>query len=293
MVRQHNPLSSIDKKNYPNGIYRSAEQGATLIVVLLFLVLIMLAGAIAVRQSNTDLKIATSDQINTVLLQSSDSANQKLETMINGNPESEQYKDVTSAVGVFGHFLLSEDNVTNEFIYCFNPRTKKYLTDNATIRQPTGGYWSSLNKGVCDYANPNDYTSARQTVMTQMSVTVTPPDPNAERFGQMVIGKETEDRTSKKFKFDIRATSALPAYSEPKAGGDKCFEQTSIKANVATGKKSLNECMLAATTPSKMLYEQADVENVSSSTICTPFARGSLNSKCVLTPPTPPPIPGS
>lgn len=272
-----------------NLTYRNSERGATLIVVLLFLVLIMLAGAIAVRQSNTDLKIATSDQINTVLLQSSDSANQKLETMLNGDPDSEQYKDVTSAVGVFGHFLLNEANVTNEFIYCFNPRTKKYLTDNATVRLPSGAYWSSLNNGICDYTDADDYTSARQTAMTQMSVTTTPPDPNAERFSQMVIGKETEDRTSKKFKFDIRATSALPAYSEPKDGSDKCFEQTSIQANVAAGKKSLNECMLAATTPSKMLYEQADVENVSSSTVCIAFGRGSLNAKCVLTPTTPPP----
>ena len=90
--------------------YRSNEQGATLIVVLLFLVLIMLAGVIAVKQSSTDLKIATSDQINTVLLQSSDSANQKLEMMLNGSSTTTEYKDVTSAAGVFGHFLLDADN---------------------------------------------------------------------------------------------------------------------------------------------------------------------------------------
>lgn len=271
-----------------NPIYRSSEQGATLIVVLLFLVLIMLAGAIAVRQSNTDLKIATSDQVNTILLQSSDSANQKLEMMVNGNPDSTEYKDVTSASGVFGHFLLYENNAVNEFIYCFNPRTKRYLAANATVRNPTGGYLNSLNNGICDYTDAEDYTSARQAIMTQMSVTITPPDPNAERFSQMVIGKEIEDRTSKKFKFDIRATSALPAYSEPKLSGDKCFEQTSVSANVAVGDKSINECLLAATTPSKTLYEQADVENVSTSTKCIPFGRGTLNSKCVLTPPTTP-----
>lgn len=289
MIRRRYSSSSIHQNINTNLTYSSRkEQGATLIVVLLFLVLIMLAGAIAVRQSNTDLKIATSDQINTVLLQSSDSANQKLETMLNGDSDSDEYKDVTSAVGVFGHFLLDDANVANEFIYCFNPRTKKYLTDNATIKEPNGGYWGGLNNGICDYANADDYTSSRQTVMTQMSVTTTPPNPNAERFSQMVIGKESEDRTSKKFKFDIRATSALPAYSEPKVGSDKCFEQTSIKANVVAGKQSLNECLLAATTPSKMLYEQADVENVSSSTVCIPFGKGSLNSQCVLSPPSTP-----
>lgn len=267
--------------------HRSSERGATLVVVLLFLVLIMLAGGIAVRQSNTDLKVATSDQINTVLLQSSDSANQKLEMMLNGKATTPEYRDVTSAAGVFGHFLLNPENANNEFIYCFNPRTKKYLAANATIKvKPingdAGGYWNSINKGICDYTKAEGYTSARQTVATQMSVTVTPPDPNAERFGHVVIGKEIQDRTSKKFKFDIRATSALPAYSEPKANGDDCFAQTSIGDNVTTGKKSLNDCMLAANTPNKMLYEQADVENLSSATKCIPFGRGSLNTECVL-----------
>lgn len=281
----HQYLSYQTKKNISiNRAYRSTEQGATLIVVLLFLVLIMLAGAIAVRQSNTDLKIATSDQINTVLLQSSDSANQKLETMINGSPSSTEYKDATSAAGVFGYFLLNADNATHEFIYCFNPRTKKYLTANATVKEPSGGLVNSLNNGICDYNNANDYTSARQTVMTQMSVTVTPTNPNDEVFGDVVIGKEVEDRTSKRYKFDIRAASALPAYSEPKTDVS-CFTKTSIKLNVGTGNKSLSECLLEAGTPSKILYEQADVENVSSSTVCIPFGRGTLDAKCVLSAP--------
>lgn len=282
MVHHRYQSGSVKKSVDINSTYRRTEQGATLIVVLLFLVLIMIAGVIAVRQSNTDLKIATSDQINTVLLQSSDSANQKLEMMINGSPSSAEYKDATSAAGVFGHFLLNENNATNEFIYCFNPRTKKYLTANATVKAVSGGYINSLNNGICNYTNANDYTSSRQTVMTQMSVTVTPPNPNAERFGHVVIGKEIEDRTSKRYQFDIRATSALPAYNEPKISSGNCFDQTSIKSNVATGNKSLSECLLAASTPSKMLYEQADVENVSASTVCIPFGRGSLNAECVL-----------
>lgn len=279
MIRYRN-LSSSTQKDI-NMTYRSTEQGATLIVVLLFLVLIVLAGAIAVRQSTTDLKVATSDQINTVLLQSADSANQKLETMVNGSATSDGYKDVTSATGALGHFLLFEDNKTNEFIYCFNPRTQRYLTKSATVRAPAGGYVDGLNEGVCDYTDAADYTSARQAVMTQMSITITPPEPNAERFGHMVLGKESENRTSKKYQFDIRPTSSLPSYSEPKAGADKCYEQTSIKYNVATGKKSLNECLLAASTPSKMLYEQADVANLSSSTECIPFGRGG-QAGCVL-----------
>lgn len=285
LKRRHALCSSINDSN-TRLVYRQSEQGATLIVVLLFLVLIMLAGAIAVKQSTTDLKVATSDQINTILLQSSDSANQKLETVINGDPASEQYKDVTSSAGVFGHFLLDEKNTTNEFIYCFNPRTQRYLTSNATIREPGGGYWSGLNNGICDYESADGYTSNRQTIVTQMSVTTTAPDPNSEAFSQMVIGKEVEDRTSKRFKFDIRATSALPAYHEPKDDNGSCFANTSISDNVASDEQSLNDCLLDAMTPSKMLYEQVDVENVSASTVCIPFGKGtgSLDAKCVLAP---------
>ena len=260
----------------------SHQRGAALIVVLLFLVLILLAGAIAVRQSTTDLRTATADQINTLLLQSADSGNQKLEAMVNANPSSQAYKDITSVSGAIGHFLLNSDNATNEFIYCYNPREKKYLAKNATILKKGGGYWSGRNSGYCDYTSADSYNSDRQTSMTQMNIAVTPPETDAEPFSQMVIGKEVENRTSKKFKFDIRSTSALPSYSEPKANGDNCFAQTSIAANVVGSKKALSECLLAAKTPSKMLYEQADVENVSSSTKCIPFGRGSLNTECVL-----------
>ena len=259
------------------------QSGAALIVVLLFLVLIMLGGVMAVRQSSTDLKTATADQINTLLLQSADSGNQKLEAMVNGAPTSQEYKDITSAAGAIGHFLLSPDNQNHEFIYCYNPREKKYLAKNATILKKGGGYWSGRNSGYCDYTSADSYTSDRQTSMTQMNIAVTPPETDAEPFSQMVIGKEVENRTSKKFKFDIRATAALPAYAEPKVGSDKCFEQTAIQDNVSAGKSSLIECMRKANTPSKMLYQKADVQNLSSATQCIPFGRGSLSDQCNLT----------
>lgn len=266
----------------PTKIYRSSEQGVALIVVLLFLVLIMLAGVMAVRQSNTDLKTATSDQINTLLLQSSDSANQKLETMVNGKTNSVEYRDAMSIVGVFGHFILNPNNQGNEYVYCFNPRNKKYLTEFATIRAGTG-FWSGLNNGVCDYKKDDGYTSARQTVMTQVSVTTTPRNPSEESFGHVVIGKEIENSSSRKYQFDIRATSVLPAYNEPKTAGKDCLAETSIPG--ASGIPSL-KCLQSANTPNKMLYEQANVANESTATTCVAFGVGSgLNNKCLLASP--------
>lgn len=259
------------------------QSGAALIVVLLFLVLIMLGGVMAVRQSSTDLKTATADQINTLLLQSADSGNQKLEAMVNGASTSQEYKDITSAAGAIGHFLLSPDNQNNEFIYCYNPREKNYLANKASIRKSDGNHWSSRENGYCDYTKADSYSSARQTSITQMSVAVTPPSTNVEAFGHMVIGKEAENRSAKKFEFDIRATSALPSYAKPEFDSESCFEQTSIPANVKTGNHSVIGCMKQANTPSKMLYQKADVQNLSSATQCIPFGKGSLSDQCTLT----------
>lgn len=51
----------------------SSQSGIALIAVLLFLILIMIVGAIAVRQAGVDLNVATSDQVGTLLLNNSDS----------------------------------------------------------------------------------------------------------------------------------------------------------------------------------------------------------------------------
>ena len=72
-----------NSKKYKNYTVSSSQQGAVLIVVLLFLVLIISAGVIAVRESTTDLRLSTSDQINTLLLQSADNSNQNIEQTTN------------------------------------------------------------------------------------------------------------------------------------------------------------------------------------------------------------------
>jgi len=268
----------------PVMLYRTNQQGAALIVVLLFLVLIMLAGVMAVRRSSTDLKTATADQINTLLLQSSDSANQKLENMVNGSPTSQEYKDVMSVSGVFGHFLLNPDNQGNEFIYCYNPRTKKYLTSNATVLTANKeDKWSSLNNGICDYNSPAGYTSARQTVMTQMSVSVPPSLGEQEVFSYVVIGKEIENRSSKKFNFNLRATSVLPVFNAPKDDNTSCLSKSSvpITTNGVTS-TPLIDCLHKASTPTKMLFEQVEVQNDSSSIKCVDFGKGSGQLTCQL-----------
>lgn len=252
------------------------QQGAVLIVVLLFLVLIILVGVIAVRQSTTDLKLATSDQINTLLLQSADNANQNIEQGINGNSRSDIYKDMLSRTGPFGHFILDTNSTEHEYVFCFRPRRQFFNINNVTITVPGGGFYDGSSKtGYCDPAQSDDYVSARNASMTQINITQTPPNENNEAFGSYTIGQDSNEISSQAFMFDINSTAILPTYSGALGEAKKCFEKTSKYESVTNKQDTIAGCMAKAGVPSTVVYEQATVENQSKRTKCVDFGKGA------------------
>ena len=257
-------------------IYRPNEQGVALIVVLLFLILIMLAGVMAVRQSNTDLKTATADQINTVLLQSSDSANEKLEEIINRASDPQALDDlVNTQTGIFGYFA-NVNNINNEYVYCFNPRTNAYQINNAIVYVGAGGTEGS-NAGLCDHTVANDYTSDRQTAMTQVSVRRPAKTGKEPAFSDEGIGIDSNNRGATPMKFSIRSTSAIPSYSEPTG----CFAKVSSDPATKPAALETLKCLHDKNTPSKMLFTQATLDKSYVTTDCTEMGKGgTLNDAC-------------
>lgn len=253
------------------------ERGAALIVVLLFLILIMLAGVMAVRQSSNDLKVATADQVNTLLLQGADGAHIKLEGVLNGETSSLPYQQSISGNGIFGYFMMNLENNNDELIYCYNPRIPQYLTKNTTILRGTG---SVMTGGYCDPTKSSNYLSDRQTVLTQMSIKPASSATAGTPFSAMPEGRSVDNTAIKKYKFDTRSIAALPAYNDPST----CFQKSSI------GTDTVLSCLKGRTVPTKQIYEQIDVDYAAESTKCVPFGRGTGTSttpnyestKCVL-----------
>lgn len=263
-------MSNAQQSQTPNSSV-ATQQGAVLIVVLLFLVLIILAGAIAVKQSTTDLRLATSDQINALLLQSADNANQNIEQTINSSSDSETYKDMMSISGPFGHFILDADSFDHEYVFCFRPRGRFFDINKASIITPSG----SLNdQGYCNPSKPEDYVSKRNASMTQVNISLTPPNSENEAFGSYTIGQDSGEISSQAFMFDISSTAVLPAYADTKVGSDNCFEQTSRTHTVSDSEKTIGGCMAKAGVPSTVVYEQVNVENQSLRTKCVDFGKG-------------------
>lgn len=267
-------MSDIQQYHYPKSSV-STQQGAVLIVVLLFLILIILAGVIAVKQSTTDLRLATSDQINALLLQSADNANQSIEQSVNSSSDSEVYKDMMSRTGAFGYFILDTNSRDNEYVFCFRPRGKFFDINKTTIALPDGSKVLGASTGYCDTSKPADYISERNASMTQVNISLAPPSVNSEAFSSYTIGQDSAEIASQAFTFDINSTAVLPAYADAKVGSKNCFEQTSRVRSVTDSDNTIGGCMAKAGVPSTVVYEQANVENLSLRTKCVDFGKGS------------------
>lgn len=251
----------------------STQKGAVLIVVLLFLVLIILVGVIAVKQSTTDLRLATSDQINTLLLQSADNANQNIEQSVNGSSDADVYTDMLSRTGPFGHFILDTNSTEHEYVFCFRPRGRFFDINKTTINTKDGNILGN-DIGYCNPATPADYVSDRNASMTQVNISLTAPDANNEVFRSYTIGQDSSEISSQAFMFDINSTAILPAYSGKTDAARDCFKKTSRVATVTKAEDAIDGCMAKESVPSKVLYEVANVENLSLRENCVDFGKG-------------------
>jgi len=251
----------------------STQKGAVLIVVLLFLVLIILVGVIAVKQSTTDLRLATSDQINTLLLQSADNANQNIEQGVNGSSDADVYTDMLSRTGPFGHFILDTNSTEHEYVFCFRPRGRFFDINKTTINTKDGNILGN-DIGYCNPATPADYVSDRNASMTQVNISLTAPDANNEVFRSYTIGQDSSEISSQALMFDINRTAILPAYSGKTDAAKDCFKKTSRVATVTKAEDAIDGCMAKESVPSKVLYEVANVENLSLRENCVDFGKG-------------------
>ena len=259
---------------------KKSQQGVTLIVVLLFLMLITLVGIMAVKRSTTDLKVATADQVDTFLLNSSDSANKRIEKIFD-NDTDKDYKDaVIKGSGMFGYYLseAGSANRDDQYIFCYNPRLASFAQlSQARIVKPNGGAVMTTSSGYCDISESNSYASARSNVLTQVNIT---------RASKAVVGQgnfksvtqgsgiQANEPSNESAVFNIRSTSILPSISNAsKSQINDCLKKPIDPNNGTT--KSLDECMKDEGIATKTLVQQAYVKNVVDNTVCYGFGVGN------------------
>ncbi|SPL69672.1 pilus assembly protein PilX [Acinetobacter stercoris] len=189
------------------------QKGATLIIVMILLIIITGIGTLAIRESLTSLNIATNSQATQLMLQNSDAALFQIENL----PESDLALQWTKR-GIFG-LIQGNNNKGNELIFCFRGDQSDFFDQNkASISKldASGKFNNSSlgSDGYCKVGKPENYfTSGRQAVMTQISLTY----PNTESndiFGNMIGGTAIETLgLPNRERVIINAVSIMPTLS--------------------------------------------------------------------------------
>lgn len=139
------------------------QKGATLIIVLFVLILVIIVGVTAFKRSTTDLHVATAAQIDKLTFQANNIAFSKVEEI----SRNSTIGGVTSLQGYITR--PGQQYVNAEVVLCLKPKTKK-LFDITQIseKNATGSIIAGRNSGFCDVSNSDHYISEGR-VVTQLT----------------------------------------------------------------------------------------------------------------------------
>ena len=243
------------------------QTGATLIVVMIFLVAITVIGTIAIRQSMVALNIATNSQVQQLILQNSDSAYFNVEL-----PLSLQ-KNFTSE-GMFGYIEQAKDK-NKELVFCYRgDQTEFFDITRASLMEWEPGKTKPTNdalgtEGYCNAkldATGNWFTSGRKAVMTQVAVKFS-TDMEKDPFYGRQRGQDTKKAQLEEAKrVRIFAVSLMPSLSSvDRADINTCLQNhmnevtipdDTAKPTIAAGTKDLDnplktvtECLSSLSVP--------------------------------------------
>ncbi|QQT92152.1 pilus assembly PilX family protein [Acinetobacter johnsonii] len=192
------------------------QQGATLIVVMIILLVITVLGTIAVKSGILGLKIATNSQVSALLLESSDAALFNVE-----NPN--EVETQLSGRGMFAYLDLAT-NADDELVFCYRAKDSEFFS-LAKASAISGASTSKM--GITGYCTASDYSTGRSAVLTQ--VYLTRIKSNTAPLSTFAIGTSAGQSGLPVTSNSVGATviSVLPSFSG--AASDKingCFKRS-------------------------------------------------------------------
>lgn len=224
-----------------------SQSGAVLIVVLFVLILIMIVGTIAVRQSTTDLKVATADQVNKLLFQANDAALMKVEK------EDRILSERRGNVDTLKGYMSSSQREGHQVSFCVRPRsTRLFSILEISELNKKSKLLTNRNNGYCDPSDDNDYVSEGR-VMTQMTFVRPATTGDEGILNREVVGtfsnnfdkpENGDNTTIECTTFVGYVTSVIPVLSqEPMSAIESCLKKP------RTGSDTVDSCLTALSVP--------------------------------------------
>lgn len=259
--------------------HTSNQTGVALITVLLFLILIMIVGAIAVRQANVDLNVAASDQVATLLLSSSDGVLAHVEVAASGQDPIAYAEVMSQENGPLGYFATPDahEKIGNQVSFCYRPNANRVFSlKESYIREPGNAFIAEIV--ACDASKQKDYNSKRNTSMTQL-IMHGAQDLRSEGFDNAERGVSDAGTTSRITpRVQMNSVSVLPAMSDKKADViKKCLGRPvgdAKKYGITDG--NVNDCLRANNIPSTFVVEEGVIRDVETGG----YVGTEINSPC-------------
>lgn len=195
------------------------QQGSTLIIVLIVLLLITIIGAIATKSGTLGLRLATNNQAGQLLMEMNDSTLFSLE-----NPDPNFIEQSIAKGGLYDYFN-DPKNAKHEVVFCYNTKQVRFYKGSSARGIIDEKGIVKQNNGFCS----NDtFSTGRNAVITQVYVTKINQSTNSGE--SLPVGTSIGESKLPFINEHLSATvvSVLPGFS----GGNyvDCFKKTSKPA---------------------------------------------------------------
>ncbi len=219
------------------------QQGASLIMVLLVIVMVALIGTYALKKSSTDLTISTSAQVRTLSFQSSDLGVAKFEKVIGRGGKLE---NTDGPIGLI-HYSSYPEEV--ELAFCIDDRKKDFFNVNRVSKRLrySGGHENSFDRGYCDPSSA--FVSKRGASADQLWFRkLGRNELTTEAFGDEYVltvdpvgeNVSTAVNKSKAQYYRLTSVAFVPAFSDADSSNiEDCMKESSTASGVDNCLKEL------------------------------------------------------
>lgn len=177
------------------------QRGATLIMVMIVLLLVSAIATIAMKTSRFGLALSTNNQVDSLLLENSNSALFNLE-----DPNKISQRLATNSM--YGHFL-SNANIDDTLVFCYrSDQTSFFDITRASVLGDT-------KLGINGYCGAGHFAGGRQAVISQIYLSRTSDDDAGKPLEGLEMGVSLGQGSIgiTKMKMNATAISILPSFS--------------------------------------------------------------------------------
>lgn len=263
-----------------NFFFRSSQNGATLIAVLMVLLILTVVGTLAIRTAMTNFNLATNAQVGQLTSQTAD-------TPLNQFLISDVLQQ-TNLANVIGKALKdAETDPGREYVFCYKPKASTRFGSAGSmavnqIIEETNDDKKALKVKLVEGSVDNfcnlssDFGSAREAIVTQVIVKI--PTDSAELPPLALLARETnvsggqnvpQGVTDQK-RIRVTTVAVMPVYATDLTAAQNCLTKNinddsdeEIRTLMATANlKTSAECLIALGIPVSTQVQEFNLQTL-------------------------------